>query len=191
MSYTYICTLICALLIFSSQAFAAVEDTSIITELEQEKLEEINAEALNLKSFTSCEDLETVTNNFLKDYKTQPYYRRGGVFLEDMVVSDSIATLSVESAEPTASAKSSPQSRSSSDFSGTNEQVAGVSESEIIKTDGEYIYYIADYYEQDSKDTNYQDRQKKDIYILEAESLSIIKKIALPKHFWGTKIYLQ
>lgn len=40
------------------------------------------------------------------------------------------------------------QSSESRDYIGTNEQVDGVSEADIIKTDGNYIYYASRYYQQ-------------------------------------------
>ncbi|MCH2189250.1 beta-propeller domain-containing protein, partial [Candidatus Gracilibacteria bacterium] len=178
--------------------FGSIEDDSILTELEINNLEEIEAEAFTLKSFASCEDLETVTSNFLKNYKTQPYYRSGPIFFNDTFQTQSLSDDAVE--ESVVSQKSGNESGGAGgDFSGTNEQVAGVSESEIIKTDGEYIYYIADYYDQENESADYpedeiqsyQDRQKKDIYIVQADTLEIVKKIALPKHFWGTQLYLQ
>ena len=176
-----------------TSVFATVEDTSILDELVPENIIEISTEAFTLQSVTSCDNLETITNDFLKDYKGQPYYKRGQLFFDDAI---DIQEMSMEdSADVSAvSAKTSnrvAQWGGSDDFSGTNEQVVGVSESEIVKTDGEYIYYLSDYYDQERSESNYQDRQHKNIYIIHADTLKIVKKIALPKHFWGTQLYLK
>jgi len=59
------------LIISFSTSFAAVEDDSIIKELNKDNTVEINSENLKFKTFNSCEDLEKVTNDFLKDYNTK------------------------------------------------------------------------------------------------------------------------
>ena len=68
-----------------TSVFATVEDNSILDELMPENITEISTEAFTLQSVTSCDDLETITNNFLKDYKTQPYYRSGPIFFNDAI----------------------------------------------------------------------------------------------------------
>jgi uncharacterized protein YxeA len=55
-------------LMFSiSTSFAAIEDDSIIKELENDNLQELNID-FNLKSFESCENLETVMEKYIKNY---------------------------------------------------------------------------------------------------------------------------
>ncbi|EKD30492.1 MAG: hypothetical protein ACD_78C00035G0001, partial [uncultured bacterium (gcode 4)] len=66
------------------------------------------------------------------------------------------------------------------DVSNTNLQVAGVDESELIKTDGTYLYFY------NSKDHT--------VYIAKAfpaTELSIIKKIKIPESFVEPKLFLQ
>jgi len=176
-----------ALLFSITGVYASVEDNSIIEELSKENTKEISSETLEFQRFESCKELEDVTNDFLKDYSSRynGYYGWGVVYRsfnnidEWMVMEDSMELDTVTSSSKAAG----------SDFSNTNEQVSWVSESEIVKTDGEYIYYMSDFY--DSSVTNYNDRQKKNVYIIEADSMKIVKKINLPKHFWGTQLYLE
>jgi hypothetical protein len=54
-----------------SSTFATVEDDSIIKELNKENTKEISAESLKFKTFKTCEDLEKVTNDFLKNYNSK------------------------------------------------------------------------------------------------------------------------
>jgi hypothetical protein len=55
--------------IFSSSFSYAqdIEDTSIIDELTQKDVKELNTD-FNLKSFTSCQDMEEVMQNYIRDY---------------------------------------------------------------------------------------------------------------------------
>jgi len=177
------------LAIFSfTSVFAEIEDDSIIEELNKENTTEIATESLQFKKFNSCEDLEKVTNDFLKNYNFNynGNYRGGIIELgnidESVMMEDSVDTSSVESKYLTTTA-------SKADFSETNVQVQGVSESEIVKTDGDYIYYMSDYYDNEIKD--YNKKQKKNVFIINAETMKVVKKIKLPKHFWGTQLYLQ
>lgn len=66
-------------------------------------------------------------------------YRGGDVAVNDAVV-DSPAEDSADSAEP-----ESGTTGSGGDFSGTNVQVEGIDEGDVVKTDGEYIYVLSDY----------------------------------------------
>jgi len=59
----------------------------------------------------------------------------GGGALFDMAASESAPTLSAPQAMPELGA-------GSDDFSGTNVQVEGVDEADVVKTDGELIYYL-------------------------------------------------
>lgn len=70
--------------------------------------------------------------------------------------------------------------KSATDISNTNLQVAGVDESELIKTDGTHLYFY------NSKDHN--------IYIAKAfpaTDLSIVKKIRIPESFVEPKLFLS
>ncbi|MEM4756130.1 MAG: beta-propeller domain-containing protein [Candidatus Woesearchaeota archaeon] len=81
--------------------------------------------------FSSVAELQS----FLKKYQNQPYYSRGmfGAMTDGMVVTKH--SIQPAGQEMTISSRN--------DFSGTNVQVQGIDEGDIIKTDGEYIYTIS------------------------------------------------
>jgi inhibitor of cysteine peptidase len=86
---------------------------------------------LSARTFASEEELIT----FIEDHQggSDYYYRRGGVL-----------TMAAESAVAPSPAKSADSAAGSAgaDYSGTNNQVAGVDEADILKTDGKYIYTV-------------------------------------------------
>ncbi len=76
--------------------------------------------------FDSCQDLES----YLED-NTYDYYWGDDVMMAEELVDN------------TSAAAPGPQSSAKSvDYSETNIQVKGVDEADIVKTDGEYIYYV-------------------------------------------------
>ncbi len=169
-------------------SFAVWVDTSIEQELNKENTQELDID-FSLKTFDSCKDMGDVMWEYVKDYweenwKNRPqysnYYRKGwGDVIMEMEFSESIAMddsvsdwISVKSTSSTAWA--------SSDFSQTNTQVKWVDESDIVKTDGKYIYYY------NSKD--------KYVYIVNAsekEDLDIVKKIKVPDNFYSPVLYID
>ena len=69
-------------------------------------------------------------------------------------------------------------------FSQTNVQIAGIDESEVVKTDGNYIYYASNQPDADG----YQ-------YItitraVPARDMSIVKRIKLPANYGNIQLYL-
>ncbi len=79
-----------------------------------------------LNTFTSYDELEA----YVRDYSGGGYY--GGVMMES----------AVKSAVDT-QAGGAPTAPVSSDYSGTNIQVEGVDEADIVKSDGKYIYAVS------------------------------------------------
>jgi len=71
-------------------------------------------------------------------------------------------------------------------FSETNTQVAGVDEPEIVKTDGEYIYY----YHQLEKD-DYQSHVISIARAIPANDIDVIKRIKLPQNYSGVQLFLS
>ena len=61
------------------------------------------------------------------------YSYRGGYITDDLAINEA-QSIKGETADP---------SESNSDYSQTNVQVAGVDEADIVKTDGRYIYFLA------------------------------------------------
>jgi uncharacterized secreted protein with C-terminal beta-propeller domain len=87
------------------------------------------------------------------------------------------------------SAESSYQSDSigSSDYSSTNLQKIGVDEPEILKTNGEYIFYHVDSgYRQDSYIAILQTPKKSDL-----SDAQLVKKIRIPSTLQNIQLFLQ
>ena len=173
----YILLSLISLLSFSS-VFAAVEDDSIIKELEKETVKALEFD-FKMKKFESCENLEDVMGNYVKEYWKSNKQRFNYPVLyrslwgPEMMVDDVMEESAVQ-ADSDSSAKS--VWGGSDDFSETNIQVSGVDESDVIKTDGKYVYYF-----------NSKDRY---VYIVTAGKLEIVKKIKLPKTFNNPVLYI-
>lgn len=164
---------------------ASVDDTQL-TDIEKNK-EDSTAKTLatdfKLKTFKSCDDMENVMQNFIKDYyAAHPY--GGGTYYDRMPMLGDMKTN--EAIGPTASPSDvkgssvDAGSTSASDFSNTNIQVAWVDESEIIKTDGTNLYFY------NSKDHS--------VYIARAfpsKDLSILRKIRIPESFVNPELFLS
>lgn len=163
--------------------FAAVEDTSIIDELDKTQVKDLKFD-FNLKSFESCDWLENVMGKYIKDYWKNnkgnwdyPVMYRDFVWIaEDAVMEKSSVVNSDLRTEWTADESQAMWWGDNLDYSKTNVQVEWVDESDIVKTDGKYIYY---YNESD-----------KYVYILKVWDLTIIKKIKLPNSFYNPVLYI-
>ena len=157
--------------------YANTEDTSIIDELNKNATQPFQ---FNLKSFNSCDDFEDVMWSYIKDYwknnKNNYRHSDGISILGDIRVENNIGFVADEA--PLASPQSKSITNSEEiDFSKTNTQVAGVDESDIIKTDGIYIYYY------NSKD--------KYVYIIDTVDKEVVKRIKIPQNFYSPVIYID
>lgn len=157
-----------------SGVFADIEDNSIIDELGSKEVKALEAD-FKLKSFNSCNDMEKVMWDYIKDYwknNKDKFYRWWRMYKTMGIMEDSIDMAVEESvAVPNEIGWSS-----SDDFSKTNTQVSWVDESDIIKTDWKYIYYFND--------------KDKYVYIVWVEDEKIVKKIKIPKTFSNPVLYL-
>ena len=171
------------------QTFATDVDTQIIDELNKWTVEELNVD-FKLKTFESCSNLESVMETYIKDYYTvnkdrynQPILYRNFWMVDDGMMLESLSDESADTVTSQAKSVASPVAEESaggnSDFSKTNSQVDWVDESDIIKTDGKYVYYY--------------NATKKYIYIIEAygtDSMKILKQIKLPTTFSQPVLYI-
>ncbi len=164
--------LICISLFIFVPTYASLEDNSIELELDTQKVKTLNSD-FKLKSFESCQNMENVMSDYIKKYwenNKKNYYRYptmvDDVMFWNMEKSDvAVETTSVES-----------NSIWDTSFSQTNNQVTWVDESDIIKTDGKYIYYFND-----------SDRF---IYIVSVNDKKILKKISIPSSLYSPVMYL-
>lgn len=163
---------------FPSIFAADIEDDSIIKELDKNNVKQLDFD-FKLKSFETCEDFSTVMEKYIKNYwkNNKNMYRWGWIMYDTMLKWDFALE---ESSDDSVQEKSvsTPESTNwwSTDFSKTNTQVDWVDESDIVKTDGKYIYY---YNEKD-----------KSIYVVKVWELEIIKKIKIPNNFYSPILYI-
>jgi len=172
--------LLCVIFMISCLWYSAyasdVEDDSIIDALDQENTQVLDID-YSMKSFDSCDAFEDVMETYIKSYwennYTSWYIRRGIPEVMNMeIMEDSVVEESAKSAV------SDSAVWGADDFSQTNTQVLWVDESDIVKTDGTYHYY-------------YNETQKA-VYVVSSDSeLEIIKKINLPKTFYGPELYVS
>lgn len=162
------------------KSFASdIIDNSLITELDKTNTKELNLD-FGLKTFKSCENLESVMQNYIKDYwatNKDKYYARPIMMYDDMA-SESLSEWAIsKEASLDSNAKAwwwAP------DYSQTNTQVAWVDESDIIKTDWDYTYYY--------------NETKKAVFIAKANpasSMEIIKQINLPENIFSPVLYIS
>lgn len=99
------------------------------------------AESAEVTQADSYEDVYAMIESMQNYYG--PY--AGGVMLESAVRDDvaEAAPAAEEAKTQTATAEAPAVADGNGDYSTTNVQVKGVDEADIVKTDGEYIYYIA------------------------------------------------
>jgi len=102
-----------------------------------------------LQGYDDCEDLEaSLKRSIEEEYRVrllqavaEQYYYGGGMWAEDDVEfamdGDAAAT-----GAPSSQPRSTPSRVEGEDFSGTNNQEAGVDEADFVKTDGYHIYYL-------------------------------------------------
>ncbi len=89
-------------------------------------------------SFSDVDELK----EFVQMYERGDYYGYRNYLGSDMVFDEVAAPVAMRDAAVKTSLESADGSDGANDFSGTNNQVAGVDEADILKTDGNYIYTI-------------------------------------------------
>lgn len=182
-----------------------IEDNQIIDKIEdiekKEKEKSSDIEDFKLKRFSSCEDIETVMWDYIKNYYKNIYssrYRWWWFWLvEPMIEVDMSFSEGVESDSISATPQAKSVSLASnsietasddSSYSKTNVQVDWVDESDIIKTDWDYIYYLRDSYDRELR------KNLKHVYIIKADSnweMELIKRINIPSNFNNIKLYIS
>lgn len=104
--------------------------------------------------------------NELKKVLEKAQNKSNKLLMEDFAVTDAFNSGTVK------------QETKTENFSKTNVQVANVDEADIVKTDGEYIYYISE--------------QK--VYIIKADNLEILSKIEIEEKnekFYPKELYIK
>ncbi len=160
-------------------AFAQSEDdlSDVINQAiqQQDKLDEKSR--FEFQTFSSCEEMETVLKKWLKEnedlLKGYPYpvLRKGAAiwFEVEMVAADNNIS-------------------SSTDFSKTNVQVKWIDEPDILKSDGEHIYYFNSKYKKVYIIKTPLDLNTKDIDFSWAK---VVKTFKLPSNFENVQLFVQ
>ena len=165
-------------------SLAATEDNSILEKLDSSNTKQLEQD-FTMKTFESCSAFEDVMEDYMKSYWENNYKGGGFSYFRGSTGGPEIMEMAVEDA--VAPAVPTPTSVSNKvvadgmwgwgqDFSQTNIQVGGVDEADIVKTDGEYLYYF--------------NEAEKAVFILWAEGTEIIKKINLPQSFYNVELYV-
>ncbi len=111
--------------------------------------------------------------------------------VEEMAMADTDTVSAPRTAKMQAGGDDSAENTigsSTTDVSTTNLQVDGVDEADIIKTDGDYIYYYNDHLKTITILQSPLDRDTATIRLADA---TIVSEIKVPKTFWGTQLYVQ
>lgn len=199
MSMILACVMLCSPFFVSAQ----IENNELIDVLERLEEQKVNKQVKNLQenllfeTFESCEDLETTLETFIKENfepQRQGWLKRGMPMPMPMpmIMEDEAAFDMAESADMAAPvsakvAESGEVVSSTTDFSTTNTQVDGVDEADIIKTDGDYIYYYNARMKKVSIVRSPLDTDTSRITLSDAEELASIR---VPRQFHTMHIYI-
>lgn len=176
---------------FGSVSYAQTENNDLIDAVNQKDLENIwqMQEKLEFSQFSSCMDMETMLWEFLKQFKDDdrygPYGNRGLVTAPEMLVGAS-KTAVLDSATDTVAPKNTIQS-SNNEFSNTNVQKANVDEPEIIKTNGNEIFY---YNRQEQKIYSIKSPLDTVTSTINLDTAEILTVINLPEKLYNPQLFV-
>lgn len=163
---------------------AATDDTSILDKLSSSNTQKVERD-IQLKSFESCQSFEAVLEDYMKSYWENNQwswnYRVYSPIMETAVMDDAISSAEAPAASGEKAVNGvSSSSTSGGDYSQTNTQVLWVDESDMVKTDGSYLYYF--------------NETEKAVFILDARESTqdpkLVKKIHLPETFYNPQLYV-
>ena len=155
-------------------AFASIAIVLSVGSLYTKQIEENNtpeipivsnnqtSEKNDIPRFASLDELKEI----LKENTRETY--KGGPITGGLIVEDALSTTN----------KAESITQNTGDYSTTNVQVANVDEADIVKTDGEYIYYV-------KYDT---------VYIVKADEMKVVSKIEIDENnsrFSPNEIYIK
>ena len=186
-----------------SSVFATAQDNQILDQIESDQL---TADDLRFNTFQSCDEMETVLTDYIKDNFERNNFRWGPqpmlveLFAEESAdfAADTTTTAMMASVPTPQIAKLESWGwgddlawinlSSTSSFSTTNTQVICIDEADIIKSDGDYLYY---YNQKEQKvqiiktPLNILDRT------IDLARLDVVTEINLPNTFNGIQLYRQ
>lgn len=171
--YKFFLTFTSLTLLSCPLVFGQIDDIQVI-EKEQAPISDIT-----LKRFASCDAMEDVLVKYFRESMLNQITMYGNGYKKEspIMVDDAV------SATPPV-AEGLGGGGEGGGFSQTNVQIAGIDESEVVKTDGQYIYYASN---QPATD-GYQ-------YVTitratPANSLQLVKRIKLPTNYNDIQLYI-
>lgn len=159
---------------FFGSTFAAIDDTQVIDR------EWAAQESVNLQRFSSCEAMDTVLTKYFKSALLEQITMHG----TPVAVPDSPESSASPSNPVSIGEKGGIGGGGDGWFSQTNIQIDGVDESEVVKTDGKYIYYASNQPEADG--FNYVTITR----ALPVSDMSLVKRIKLPSNYSNIQLYV-
>ncbi len=157
-----------AFLLFTTPivVLAQLDDTQVIDR------EIVPASDVSLSTFTSCDAMDTVLTKYFKSALQNQLnvYGNERMYMESM------------------NSQAAPMADGiwgggglEADFSVTNTQIENIDESEVVKTDGKFLYYASN----QPDDSGFQY-----VYIAQSNPFSLVKRIKLPDTYTGIELYL-
>jgi inhibitor of cysteine peptidase len=156
----------------------------------------ISKPQFTLQQFQSCDEVSSVLSNFIKENADYFKGRYGGGYPMPMMIrgamEDTVTTANLMAKSSESIAGWAPFASSTNDFSTTNNQVKGVDEPDIMKTDGKHIYYV--------------NERTHEINIIKSplnggngllagsinlDSATLINSLTIPSSFYNTQLFLQ
>lgn len=154
--------------------FAAIDDTQVIDR------ETTTVSDINLKSFSSCEAMDTVLTKYFKQNLLDQVNMYGGSVGKPILMEDSSVPTPASNPERSGIGGGGGDAG----FSQTNVQIAGIDEAEVVKTDGKYIYYTSNQVDTDGFQYVTITRA------VPASDMSIVKRIKLPQNYSNIQLYV-
>ncbi len=186
--------MLCAITIPVMHAFAT-ENTELIDELQKMQNNWVQLSDLEFQTFSSCEDMSQTLTDFVKENFNQrhggpmPYWRWGGM-LDDVAVAEEAGgrdwTASVGAKD--ADMAPAPTAAQSTNYSTTNNQVVGVDEPEVLKSDGDYLYYYNQRLQKVFVISSPLNRATK---IIDMSTSRVVSIIALPTTFSQVQLFVR
>jgi len=185
-----------------SWVFATNEDTQIFEQLENSWP---TADDLQFNAFQSCDEMNNVLENYIKDNFENRWNNNLRNIIQPLFWGDDVAI--AESAEFIAAPQALPATAggmadgdnsfakvsntttsSTNDFSTTNTQVLWIDEADILKSDGDYLYY---YNQKEHRVNIIKTPLDLASSTINLDRLDVVTDILLPDSFNGIQMYRQ
>ncbi len=159
----------------STLSWAVTDDTQILDK------EKTPTEHISFRHFSSCESMDTVLTQYFKKALLEQITMYGGA--QPMPLMEDVSS-STSSVAPGLDKVGMGWGGGEGGFSQTNVQIAGIDESEVVKTDGTYIYYASN--QPDADGYQYVTITR----AVPARDMSVVKRIKLPANYGNIQLYL-